>query len=53
MQPKFWVVLTFVLGGFALSACTVPVVVGAAAVGAGTAIIVDKAAEEDGDDGIF
>ena len=52
MISKFWIVLAFITGSVALSGCA-PAVVGAAAVGATGAVLIDEAAEDDGDDGIF
>ena len=52
MTLKFWVALTMLTGSIALAGCT-PAVVGAAAVGATGALMADKAAEQDGDDGLF
>ena len=52
MTPKLWTVLTLLCGSLTISACA-PAVVGAVAVGAGGAIMADKAAEQDGDEGLF
>ncbi|MFD1156906.1 hypothetical protein [Roseovarius aestuarii] len=50
MTSKIWIALGVLIASIGLSGCAPVVLAGA---GAAAVVAVDKAAEEDGDDGIF
>ena len=50
MKSKTWIALGLLVGSIGLSACAPVVLAGA---GAAAVIVADRAAEEDGDDGLF
>ena len=50
MTSKIWIALGFLIASVGLSGCAPVVLAGA---GAAAVVVADKAAEEDGDDGLF
>ena len=49
MKMKFWIALALAAGTMGLSGCAPALIAG----GAAAVVVVDEAAEKDGDDGIF